>query len=691
LGGKVEYSTELFEAATIERLLGHLRMLLEGAVGDPDRCVWELPLLTSPERRRLVIDYNATASAFADAVGFHRLVEAQVDRTPEAVAVICGERELSYRELDLAANGMAHRLRELGVGPEVLVGVCLERSPELVVALLAVLKAGGAFVPLDPSYPPERLAFMLADAGIAVLVTHGDLRDAVPATDAALLLVDDHSGASDQRPADLVGPDNLAYVIYTSGSTGRPKGAMIEHGAMHNHLCWMQDEFPLDESDRVLQRTSVSFDASLWEIFAPLIAGAATVLAPPQADGAKLDLVEIIARRRVTILQLVPSQVPLLLDSPGLERCVTLRRLFCGGEALPSRLVADLHAQLDIEVVNLYGPTEACIDATWWRCPPDAPLDGPTVAIGRPVANVRVFVVDEGLRLVPVGVVGELCLGGVGVGRGYLGRPELTAQRFVGDPFGGSGRLYRTGDLVRWRADGCLEYLGRADDQVKLRGFRIELGEIESVLGALAGVREAVVLVREDVAGQPRLVAYVVPEPGWDAGLVAELRAGLRRMVPEHMVPSAFVVLDGLPVSPNGKLDRGALPAPDATRPLAEAGYVEPADAVEQQLAVLWAEVLSIDRVGVDDNFFSELGGHSLLATQLVSRIRKTFNVELALRTLFEAPTVRELAGAIGNGRRAAEPAGIPALSPSPQATVELPEDQLDALLDQLLTHDPPQ
>jgi acyl carrier protein len=307
------------------------------------------------------------------------------------------------------------------------------------------------------------------------------------------------------------------------------------------------------------------------------------------------------------------------------------------------------------------------------------------------VANVRVFVVDEGLRLVPVGVVGELCLGGVGVGRGYLGRPELTAQRFVGDPFGGSGRLYRTGDLVRWRADGCLEYLGRADDQVKLRGFRIELGEIESVLGALAGVREAVVLVREDVAGQPRLVAYVVPEPGWDAGLVAELRAGLRRMVPEHMVPSAFVVLDGLPVSPNGKLDRGALPAPDATRPLAEAGYVEPADAVEQQLAVLWAEVLSIDRVGVDDNFFSELGGHSLLATQLVSRIRKTFNVELALRTLFEAPTVRELAGAIGNGRRAAEPAGIPALSPSPQATVELPEDQLDALLDQLLTHDPPQ
>jgi acyl-coenzyme A synthetase/AMP-(fatty) acid ligase/acyl carrier protein len=457
---------------------------------------------------------------------------------------------------------------------------------------------------------------------------------------------------------------------------------MIEHEAFDNHLRWMQAEFPLDASDRVLQRTPVSFDASLWEIFAPLVAGAVLVLAPPAAVGAKLDLVEAISRHGVTVLQLVPSHLRLLLAEPGLERCGTVRRVFCGGEALASDLVAALHARLDVEVVNLYGPTEACVDATWWRCSPGAAAGGRWVPIGRPVANVRVFVVDEGLRPVPVGVVGELCLGGVGVGRGYLGRPELTAQRFVADPFGGSGRLYRTGDLVRWRADGCLEFVGRADDQVKLRGFRIELGEVEAVLGAQAGVREAVVAVREDGSGQHRLVAYVVPDDERARESVTRWRGGLRRSLPEHMVPAVFVLLERLPVTANGKLDRAALPEPDATRPELEARYVAPADAVERRLAELWGEVLGLERVGVQDNFFSELGGHSLLATQLLSRIRKAFDVELALRTLFEAPTVRELAHAVRDTQRSqaspirplARPAGTP------------PAQQLDQLLDQLLT-----
>jgi amino acid adenylation domain-containing protein len=681
LGGKVEFSTDLFELGSVERMLGHFRTLLEGAVADPDCSVWELPLLTAPERRRLLVDWNATGLAWERPVrGFHGLVEEQVDRSPDAVAVVWGERELSYLELDRAANRLAWRLRAAGVGPERLVGVCLQRSPELVVALLAVLKAGGAFVPLDPGYPRERLRFMLEDADVTALVSERALAAELPRTAARLVLVDEQPDREppDRRPPADTAPNQLAYVIYTSGSTGHPKGAMIEHEAFANHLRWMQAELPLDSSDRVLQRTPVSFDACLWEIFAPLVAGAAMVLAPPAKAGAELDLVELITNHEVTVLQLVPSHLRLLLAEPGLERCRSLRRLFCGGEPLASDLVADLHARLDVvELFNLYGPTEACVDATWWRCSRDSPPRGPWAPIGRPVANVRVFVVDGGLRPVPVGVVGELCLGGVGVGRGYLGRPELTAERFVSDPFGGSGRLFRTGDLVRWRADGCLEFVGRVDDQVKLRGFRIELGEVEAVLGAQAGVREVVVAVREDGSGQRRLVAYVVPEREPAADAVAGWRAGLRRLLPEHMVPAVFVLLERLPVTANGKLDRAALPQPDATRPELEARYVAPADAVEARLAGLWGEVLGLERVGVEDDFFSELGGHSLLATQLLSRIRKAFDVELALRALFEAPTVRELANAV----RAAQAAQASPIQPLARTPGPPAQQQLDQLL----------
>ena len=656
--GRFEFNTDLFDSETVRRLSRHLRMLLEAAVADPDLRLSALPLLTEPERRRLTIDWQGATDVSPVDRCLHEYFEQQTVSTPDALAVTAGAQRLSYRELNERANRLAHRLRELGVEREQLVGICLERSPELVVAFIAVLKAGGAYLPLDPDYPPDRLAFMLQDAQAPVILTTGRLADRVTHTDARVVHLEREAAAlaaqPTTNPANLNTPNDLAYAIYTSGSTGTPNGVLIEHRSAANHMAWMQAALPLDESDRVLQRTPVAFDASVWEVYAPLFAGACLVLAPTGEACDRVELVDVILEHRVTVLQLVPSHARLFIDEPGVDGCTSLRRVLCGGEPCPTVLYREFRDRLGVEVFNLYGPTETCIDATWWPA-----ADGPRLAeaelavaprgfvpIGRPVANVRVFVVDRFGGLVPVGVAGELLIGGVGVGRGYLRREELTAQRFVPDTFPGAApgrRLYRTGDVVRWLPDGELEFLGRVDDQVKLRGLRVEPGEVQAALSEQADVREAVVSVREDALGGQRLVAYVVLARSAES-VIPALRAELARRLPEFMVPAAFVRLERLPRTPSGKVDLRALPAPEDIRPTLSSEFIAPRTPTEILLATLWGEVLGLRQVGINDNFFTELGGHSLLATQLASRIRKAFNTELPLRELFSHPTIAQLA-----------------------------------------------
>ena len=514
LVGLFVYSTELFDAATIERMAGHLAALLEAAAEDPDRRLSELPLLTERERRQLVVEWNATTRERTREAPLHELIEAQAERTPEATALVFEEREMAYGELNRRANRLAHFLRARGVGPDVRVGICLERSLDLVVAILGTLKAGGAYVPMDPGYPRGRLQAMLEDAGARVLLTAESVVPRLPAAAAGRVCLDtdgpDIAAFPEGNPRVAVDPDHLAYVIFTSGSTGRPKGAMISHRAIGNHMAWMQSAFPFGPDDRVFQKTPLSFDASVWEFYASLLVGGRLVLAAPDGHKDASYLVDTIVRQGITVLQLVPTLLRLLLEEPRIGECRSLKRVFCGGEALPAELVARFARTLGAELHNLYGPTEATIDATSWSHDRTARLD--LVPIGRPVDNMRAYVLDRSMQPCPVGVPGELYLAGTGLARGYLDRPDLTAERFVPDSVGGdaNGRLYRTGDLVRYRPAGDLEYLGRMDHQVKLRGFRIELGEVEAVLRECPGVSESVVVAREDTPGDRRLVAYVV-------------------------------------------------------------------------------------------------------------------------------------------------------------------------------------
>src|SRR5215208_4504315 len=648
--GALEYNTDLFERETVERLLGHFRILLEAIVREPQRAVTELPLLSEAERQQLLVEWNETEVETGGDSCIHHMFEEQVARTPAATALVFEDEHLSYAELNQRANQLAHHLQTLGVGPEVLVGILMERSVEMVVSLLAVLKAGGAYVPLDPQYPAERVAFMLADTSAPVLLTQQRLLASLPEHEAQVVCVDqlDQDAESTANPESAVSNANLAYMIYTSGSTGRPKGVMVPHAAIANHMQWMLTELAFTAADRVLQKTLFTFDASVWEFYAPLLCGGTLVMAARGVERDASALVSELARHQITQLQVVPTMLKLLVEEPGISECRELQRVCCGGEALTAELAERFRRQVvGVELCNLYGPTEATIDASIWR----STIDGEAVTLGRPIWNTRLYVLDATMEPVPVGVAGELYIGGDGLARGYLGRAELTAERFIADPFGGAGgRLYRTGDLVRYLADGSLEYIGRGDEQVKLRGFRIELGEIEAALQSEAEVKEAVVIVREDVPGEKRLVAYVVS--GRASG---DLRTALREKLPEYMVPSAFVFLAELPLTPNGKVDRKALPAPEID--FSSIDYRAPRTPVEEILCGIWAEVLGVKGVGVDANFF-EVGGHSLKATQVISRIRESFQVELPLRTIFEAPTIELLAERVesfARGERLAE------------------------------------
>ncbi|HYO12242.1 MAG TPA: amino acid adenylation domain-containing protein, partial [Thermoanaerobaculia bacterium] len=678
ISGSLAYSLDLFDRPTAERLLGHFRSLLQGAAADPGRPFHDLPLLTRAERWQLM-EWNATEAPYRSDLCLHGLFEAQAARSPQALALVFEDQSLTYAALAGRVGRLADHLRSLGVGPEVVVGICAERSIEMVVGLLAILGAGGAYLPLDPSYPAERLAFMLEEARVPILLAQDRLLPLLPAHAARVVSLDReqppspeaHRGApsTEPRPAGAeAGPDNLAYVIFTSGSTGRPKGVMNTHRGIVNRLLWMQEAYGLGSGDRVLQKTPFSFDVSVWELFWPLLTGARLVMAVPGGHQDGAYLVRTIAAQGITTIHFVPSMLRAFLDEPDVERCTSIKRVIASGEALPFQLERRFFSRLGAELHNLYGPTEAAVDVTYWACQRDDAHG--LVPIGHPVANTEIHLLDTEGHEVPVGVPGELHIGGVQLARGYLARPALTAERFVPDGVSGRPglRLYRTGDLARRLPDGAVDYLGRIDHQVKVRGFRIELGEIEAVLTAHPQVSEAVVVAREDRPGDQRLVAYVVAP----RELFAELRAQLKSRLPEYMIPSLFVSLDSLPLSPNGKVDRRALPAPERAA-AGEAGvaYVAPRTPAEELLAGIWTDVLGADpeSIGAHANFF-ELGGHSLLATQVVSRIRQAFGVELPLRRLFEVPTLSALAAAVETSR--SEPG--PRIAPiSPRVLGELP------------------
>ncbi|GMT96872.1 hypothetical protein KH5H1_09910 [Corallococcus caeni] len=633
-----EYSSDLFDPGSIERLLAHLRTLLEGAVADPDRRVSELPLMDAAEAMRVQREWAGDSAPFPEDRCLHSLFEAQARRTPGAVAVRFQGQALTYAQLDARANQLAHALRRRGVGPEARVALSVERSLDVAVGLLGILKAGGAWVPVDPLLPRERLAFMLEDSGASVLVTQAPLLERFPEGMRARALCldaerDGLAGESALAPASGVGPRNLAYVLYTSGSTGTPKGTAIEHRGVCNLVAHEATAYGIGPGSRVLQFASLSFDLSVEEIFTTLCSGATLVLAPLEDLMPGEPLRKLLRDEALTVISLTPAT----LAATAPEGLPALRTVISGGEALPPEVVARWAPGRTF--LNTYGPTEATVMATLTECT----ADGRVPSIGRPLANVRAYVLDARGGLVPVGVKGELHLGGVGVARGYAGRPALTAERFVPDAFSGEAgaRLYRTGDVVRWREDGTLEFVGRADAQVKVRGFRIELGEVEAALAKLPPVRDAVVVAREDGPGGKRLVGYVVLRDGVTAQ-GSELRAALKDALPEYMVPSAVVVLPALPLTTNGKVDRKALPAPDLAGSDPRE-YVAPRTPTEQRLAELWQELLGVKRVGAHDHFF-DLGGHSLLATQALSRIRQAFTVELPLRRLFESPTLDAVA-----------------------------------------------
>ncbi|CAI8969681.1 non-ribosomal peptide synthase/polyketide synthase [Pseudomonas chlororaphis] len=638
LQAALTYANDLFDAATIERMAQHWTRLLQAMVADTAQRVGELPMLAAAERQQLLLEWNQTEARYPVERCLHQLIEEQVQRTPHAPALVFAERELSYAQLDARANQLAHLLREQGVGPDVLVGICVERSIEMVVGLLAILKAGGAYVPLDPEYPLDRLAYMIEDSGIALLLTQSALLPVLPTEAVKVMILDQDQdwldGYSEAPLAPAAGPLNLAYVIYTSGSTGKPKGAGNSHAALVNRLCWMQDAYGLDGSDAVLQKTPFSFDVSVWEFFWPLLTGARLVVAAPGAHREPALLIETITKHGISTLHFVPSMLQAFIHEPGVQACTSLKRIVCSGEALPLDAQQQVFAKLPAACLyNLYGPTEAAIDVTHWTCVDEGAL---SVPIGRPIANLRTYVLDAELSPVPAGVAGELYLGGAGLARSYHRRPGLTAERFVTSPFEAGTRLYRTGDRVRQRADGVIEYLGRLDHQVKLRGLRIELGEIETRLMQHPLVREAVVLVQ----GGKQLVGYLVLEDAEPAATwQQELKAWLLGSLPEYMVPACLMSLAKLPVTANGKLDRKALPLPEAT---AQQAFIAPEDATQKALAAIWCDVLGLQQVGLEDNFF-ELGGDSIISIQVVSRARQA-GIRLSPRDLFQYQTVRSLA-----------------------------------------------
>ncbi|MGO9835641.1 MAG: amino acid adenylation domain-containing protein, partial [Polyangiaceae bacterium] len=635
-----QYNTDLFDEESVRHWFDSFRTLLERVATNPDTPIGILPVL-GPSDVALLQRVNATHADLAGDVCAHELIEAQVDRTPDAVAVECGQVALSYRQLEERANRLAHRLRAHGVSSDTLVGLSVERSADMVVALFAVLKAGGAYVPLDPAFPEDRIAFMVSDARLRVVITQRSLQASLQCPDAVIVCVDDESLASDSstRPSRLAEQTDLAYVIYTSGSTGRPKGVELPHRAVVNFLSSVAREPGIGPSDALLAVTTLSFDIAVLELYLPLTVGARVVIASQETTGDGRALLAELRRRGATMMQATPSTWRLLLAA-GWSRDDPMKVL-CGGEALPLDLAREL-VQRSSSVWNMYGPTETTVWSSVYRLPEDVEH----IVIGHPIANTEFVVLDASMQPVPTGVRGELYIAGDGLARGYLRRPDLTTDRFVPDSRKPGHRLYRTGDVARLRRDGNFEYFGRNDQQVKLRGYRIELGEIESVVASHPGVAQAVTAVREVKQGDVRLVVYVVPKAGAVPAVGAEdLRGHARASLPDYMVPQHIVLLSALPLTPNGKVDRKALPPPVPVLE-DEGAHVAPRTVTERMIAEIWQEALSVGRLGVHDDFF-RLGGHSLLAAQVLSRLARDHGVALSLRRIFEAPTVAQLAAVV--------------------------------------------
>jgi amino acid adenylation domain-containing protein len=639
--GRFEYSTDLFDAATIARMVGHWRTLLEGIVADPERRLSELPLLTEAERHQLLVEWNATQMEYPIDKCIHQLFEVQVERTPDALAVVFEDTHLTYWELNQQANQLAHHLQKLGVGPEVLVGLCIDRSLEMVVGILGILKAGGAYVPLDPAYPRDRLAFMLQDTQMPVLLSQQRLVEELPRCTARVICLDTDWGGiareCDENPISGATPENLAYVIYTSGSIGQPKGVAIMHRSTVAFTLWAMSVFTSEDLAGVLASTSLCFDLSVFEIFVPLCGGGTVILAENV-----LHLPHLVTGKQVSLINTVPSAMAELIRSDSLPASVNTVNL--AGEPLHNTLVQQIYQHDTVQqVFNLYGPTEDTTYSTYTL----VEKGEREPSIGHPITNSQVYILDSHLQPVPIGVEGELYLGGDGLARGYLNRPELTTERFIPNPFSQqpSAHLYKTGDLARYLSDGNIEFLGRIDHQVKIRGFRIELGEIEVVLGQHPAVQQALVVAREDTCGNRYLVAYVVPHE--DQTLtVGDLQSHVMEQLPTYMVPSAFVLLDKLLLTPNGKVDRHMLPAPGSARIAREGTFIAPTLMVHNQLIQIWEELLDVRAIGIRDNFF-DLGGHSLLAARMVNRIEQVCGKKIPLAILFAGPTIENLANAL--------------------------------------------
>lgn len=649
------FDSDLISEEKVHRVSRQFQTLLESAQLDWAGSIEEISLLDPDESRQILIEFNRSEATYDHRQCLHKLIESQVEKSPRDIAVISDEGALSYQELNERANQLARYLRRHGIGAGEKVGVCLDRSLELPVCLLAVLKSGACYIPLDPSLPTSRLSYMLNDAQVSFVLTRGAMKNRVLDTNVSIIDLEAESRAIDEISGQNLDVNTLptepAYILYTSGSTGNPKGVVLPHLAVANRILWGQTVYPLSSKDRVLQSAAVGFDFSVWEIFAPLMAGAAVVLPRPGGHQDLAHLISLIERSGVTVAHFVPSLFQLFLEEPDLDRCQSLKTVFCGGEELPPALKERFYACFDADLYNQYGPTEAAIDVSYHLCSREfRPLgrEKGKIPIGRPITNIQLYILDRKLQPVPLGVAGQLHIAGEGLADGYWARPALTAEKFIPNPFATKpgGRLYRTGDLARFRSDGSIEFLGRLDHQVKLRGLRIELGEIESLLRTRSEIADAVVVLREDHPGDKQLVAYIVLKMELNTGAnisAEELSAWLGERVPGFMIPAKMVFLSSFPLTPNGKLDRTALPAPEKETGQPSAGYLAPRTPVEEALIDIYSAVLKCEKISVLDNFF-KLGGHSLMAMQLISRIRKAFQIDLPLRALFAAPVVESLA-----------------------------------------------
>jgi len=636
----LRFNIDLFGRPTIARMANHFQALVQAIVESPEQAISALPMLSKAERNNILNEWNQTDALYQDGY-LPELIEAQMVKSPDAIVLVFEDAQLTCGEFKARTNQLASYLNRNQVGAEGQVGICMERSLEMVIAVVGVLKAGAAYVPIDPAYPAERQSFMLQDCQASVLLSTMHLQERLPGTEARVVMLDRdramiaEESAEDLR-TDIVG-DSLAYIIYTSGSTGVPKGAMNTHKGIANRLLWMQERYRLGVDDTVLQKTPFSFDVSVWELLWPLFTGARLVMARPGGHQESRYLIDLLTTEQVTTVHFVPSMLRLILEEEGLKGCPALKRVIASGEELSKDLEEEFFKKSGSELENLYGPTEAAVDVSYWRC--QGSVGRARVPIGRPIGNVKLYILDGALEAVPQGVKGELMIGGMGPGRGYWNRADLTAEKFIPNCFGAIGgeRIYRTGDLAKHCEGGQIEYLGRKDSQVKIRGLRIELGEVEAALCEHGRVKQAVVMVSGE-GGDQRLVAYVVGELSGDG--VDQLKGYLGSRLPEYMVPNLIMSLERMPLLPNGKIDRKALHQVESVQPRQ---YQAPETPTEVALAEMWTEVLKLDRVGISDDFF-EVGGNSLSATRLVARINRAFDTSIPVRKVFERKTVADLA-----------------------------------------------